>query len=157
MPPQRKCRSPFEAYPHKHAGVQDTRAYTHKRTPIHTRTEKAGATITGDRSKQDLRYTLKPIYLPVFTDKIWSCLLWSPVIFLFTIHGSQALQVRSTPFAAARASRSRAPGGWHWCTAKREQGAKRGQIRVGSEQKGRPIKAEVCVVYRASRPPPLRR
>ena len=36
--------------------------------------------ITGDHSKQDLRCTQKTIYLPVFTNDIWSYLLWYPVI-----------------------------------------------------------------------------
>ena len=36
--------------------------------------------ITGDHSKQDLRYTQKPIYSPIFTNNAWSHLLWSPVI-----------------------------------------------------------------------------
>ena len=35
---------------------------------------------TGDHSKQDLRYTLKPIYSSSFRYNIWSYLLWSPVI-----------------------------------------------------------------------------
>ena len=40
--------------------------------------------IAGDHSKQDLRYTQRPIYLPVFTDNIWSYLLWSPLILVRT-------------------------------------------------------------------------
>ena len=35
--------------------------------------------MTGDHSKQDLRYTQKPIYLPCFTINIWSYSRWSPV------------------------------------------------------------------------------
>ena len=36
--------------------------------------------ITGEHSKYDKRYTQKPTYFPIFTNNIWSCLLWSPVI-----------------------------------------------------------------------------
>ena len=36
--------------------------------------------ITGDHSKYGLRYKQKPIYLPTFTNNIWSYLLWSPAI-----------------------------------------------------------------------------
>ena len=37
-------------------------------------------TITGGHIKLDLRYTQKTIYSPIFTNNIWSYLLWSPVI-----------------------------------------------------------------------------
>ena len=33
----------------------------------------------GGHSKWDLRYTQKPMYLPVLTNNIWSYLLWPPV------------------------------------------------------------------------------
>ena len=39
-------------------------------------------TISRDHSKQDPRCSQKPLYFPIFTDKIWSYLLWSPVILL---------------------------------------------------------------------------
>ena len=45
-----------------------------------TAVEKNKTAITGDHSKQDLRYTQKPIYFPILTNNIWSYLLWSPVI-----------------------------------------------------------------------------
>ena len=34
--------------------------------------------VRGARVKQDLRYTQKPIYIHIFTNTIWSYLLWSP-------------------------------------------------------------------------------
>ena len=35
--------------------------------------------ITGGRNIKDLRCTQKTIYFAIFTNNIWSCLLWSPV------------------------------------------------------------------------------
>ena len=34
---------------------------------------------TGDHTKYDLRYTQKATYFSIFTNNIWSYLLWSPV------------------------------------------------------------------------------
>ena len=42
---------------------------------------------TGDQIKWDLRYTQKPIYFHVFTNKIRSYLLWPPVIAHFALRG----------------------------------------------------------------------
>ena len=36
--------------------------------------------LRGGHSKQDLRYTQKPIYFIIFTNNVWSYLPWSPVI-----------------------------------------------------------------------------
>ena len=38
------------------------------------------SSVTGGHIKQDLRYTQKPIYFSIFTNNIWSYLLWSPVV-----------------------------------------------------------------------------
>ena len=44
------------------------------------RAQTTGRAIRGTiRSEQDLRYTQKTIYLPIFTNNIWSYLLWSLV------------------------------------------------------------------------------
>ena len=47
---------------------------------LRNRRSRGNTTVAGDHSKQDLRQTQKPIYSPIFTFSIWSCLLWSPVI-----------------------------------------------------------------------------
>ena len=38
--------------------------------------------LRGGHSKYDLRYTQKPTYFPIFTDNIWSFLLWSLAIII---------------------------------------------------------------------------
>ena len=38
-----------------------------------------GLSITGNQIKYDLRYTRTPTYFAIFTNNIWSYLLWSPV------------------------------------------------------------------------------
>ena len=43
----------------------------------------SSTSITGDHIKWDLWYTQKPIYLPVFTNNIWTYLLWPPVIYFW--------------------------------------------------------------------------
>ena len=35
-------------------------------------------TMTGDHGKLGLRYTQKTVYFAVFSNNVWSCLLWSP-------------------------------------------------------------------------------
>ena len=52
---------------------------------FHTQNAAAFSTYTvllfpGDHSKQDLHYRQKPLYFPIFTSNVWSCLLWSPVV-----------------------------------------------------------------------------
>ena len=46
--------------------------------------------VTGDHSKQDLRYTQKPIHLPIFTNNIWSyLLLWSTQQYVLAMRGRE--------------------------------------------------------------------